>query len=610
MYYVRRFTRLTWAVIIISLLTACTNCINAQQSNSKAAFIERVNTIIQTQNSQNSDSIFNVLREEAWSLKQDSLYVDLTFQQIEKNKNSVDIFQITSILEDFMVKEYEFLKSHPKLLIFCYLNMSKYHLSRHKPSKSDLEISKYYFNRYLEILKTIPLNDSDITLHQNHRLYYLEKTHNDSLFFYLNTYDLPKQKKNLILTRWYRSQNDHKKELIHAKESENTHELLVAHRNNLQLSKVDSLYPVLLEKFKGKNRLNEHILYLNMGHRYVLDRRYNKAEKMYLKALSYFEDTKNTYQLNECLEAIVDLKTLSGDLNSFRFYNTKLNSFKQQQRDEQLLIIEKYLRFMKNVTDLDGKTKKKAEKLEKEQVKNDLKIQKLITSVALGFFLVLTVFMFFYFQSLKQRESLEYKNEKMKVDVLRSKFKPHFTFNALSVINYFIAKKDVENASNALTKMATLLRSTLDNMGKDLVTYQSEYNICKDYMYLELLRFSDRFECEFMELNDPIIKGWKVPPGIIEPFLENCVNHAFKKVKYKGMISLTHQIENNCLLICVKDNGVGINTEKISSEKLHGMDITKDVIKTTSLLYKSPIKFEITSDNGTTVTLTIPLLKS
>lgn len=265
---------------------------------------------------------------------------------------------------------------------------------------------------------------------------------------------------------------------------------------------------------------------------------------------------------------------------------------------------------MKNVTDLDGKTKKKAEKLEKEQVKNELKIQKLITSVALGFFLVLTVFMFFYFQSLKQRETLEYKNEKMKVDVLRSKFKPHFTFNALSVINYFIAKKDVENASNALTKMATLLRSTLDNMGKDLVTYQSEYNICKDYMYLELLRFSDRFECEFMELNDPIIKGWKVPPGIIEPFLENCVNHAFKKVKYKGMISLTHQIENNCLLICVKDNGVGINTEKIYSEKLHGMNITKDVIKTTSLLYKSPIKFEITSDNGTTVTLTIPLLKS
>ena len=349
-----------------------------------------------------------------------------------------------------------------------------------------------------------------------------------------------------------------------------------------------------------------------MGHRYVLERRYNKAEKMYLKALNYFEDSKNPSQLNECLEAVVDLKTVTGDLTSYKFYNTKLNNLRLKQHDDQLLIVEKHLRFMKNVTDLEGKTKKNAEKLEKEQVKNELKIQKLITSLALAFFLILTVFMFFYFQSLKQRESLEYKNEKMKVDVLRSKFKPHFTFNALSVINYFIAKKDVKNASNALTKMATLLRSTLDNMGKDLVTYQSEYNICKDYMYLELLRFSDRFECEFMELNDPNIKEWKVPPGIIEPFLENSVNHAFKKNDYKGMISLTHQIKNNCLLICVKDNGVGFNTENINSEKLHGLEITKDVIKTTSLLYKSPIKLKIISEdnNGTTVTLSIPLMKS
>lgn len=129
-------------------------------------------------------------------------------------------------------------------------------------------------------------------------------------------------------------------------------------------------------------------------------------------------------------------------------------------------------------------------------------------------------------------------------------------------------------------------------------------------MYLELLRFSDRFEYEFMELNDPVIKEWKVPPGIIEPFLENCVNHAFKGVKSKGMISLTHQIENNCLVICVKDNGVGISSEHLYSEKLHGMTITKDVIKTTSKLYKTPIEYEIKSKGGTTVTLSIPKLEA
>jgi len=385
---------------------------------------------------------------------------------------------------------------------------------------------------------------------------------------------------------------------------------LVAYRNNLQLSKVDRLYPVLLKKLKNKNSFNEHILYLNMGHRYALERRFNTAEKLYLNALNYFENANNTFQRIECLEAIIDLKTHQEDLDGYKFYNTKLSTLKQQQHEEQLHIINKYLNFVKNITTLDEKTKKKTEELEIKQINNDLKHQKTITSVALAFFIVFSVFIFFYFKSLKEKESLEFEYEKIKVDVLRSKFKPHFVFNALSVINYFIAKKDVVNASNALTKMATLLRSTLDNMSKDLVSYQSEYDICNNYMYLELLRFSDRFDYEFMELNDPVVKEWKVPPGIVEPFLENCVNHAFKGVKNKGMISLTHQIEHNCLVICVKDNGVGISTERLYSEKLHGMTITKDVIKTTSKLYKTPIEFEIKSDSGTSVTLTIPKLKN
>jgi len=106
------------------------------------------------------------------------------------------------------------------------------------------------------------------------------------------------------------------------------------------------------------------------------------------------------------------------------------------------------------------------------------------------------------------------------------------------------------------------------------------------------------------------MKEWQLPPGIIEPFLENCVNHAFKGVKTRGVISLNHHIENNCLTICVKDNGIGIDTEKIYSENLHGLKITKEVIKTTSNLYKNPINIEIKTDGGTLVKLIIPLLKS
>ena len=81
-----------------------------------------------------------------------------------------------------------------------------------------------------------------------------------------------------------------------------------------------------------------------------------------------------------------------------------------------------------------------------------LKFQKTITSIGLAFFLVFSVFIFFYFQSIKEKESLEYKNKKMKVDILSLGLNLILHLTHLSVINYFIAKKDVENASMHLPK--------------------------------------------------------------------------------------------------------------------------------------------------------------
>ena len=109
-------------------------------------------------------------------------------------------------------------------------------MSQINSSKATLDLSKYYFDRYFEILKTIPLSTSEVKLHQKHRLTFLEKTHNDSLFYYLNSYKTPKKEKNLILTRWYRSQKTYKR-VVHAKKSGDSLELLIAYKNNLQLLK-------------------------------------------------------------------------------------------------------------------------------------------------------------------------------------------------------------------------------------------------------------------------------------------------------------------------------------------------------------------------------------
>jgi len=604
-----KLTKTYWVAIYIFIMSVSVNQINAQQTILKEKLIEKINAINIDPKIKISDTTYYNLRKEAWSLKEDSLYAELTFQQIEKNKGHIDVSLATTILGDLLREDYDYLKKHPKLLLLCYLNLGRYYLSQYNISKASLGLSKYYFEQYFQILKSIPLNTRELVLHNEHRLNYLEKTQNDSLFHYLDLYNRPQREKNSILARWYRSKKNHEKELFYAKKNNNQHELLIAYKNNFKHAKVDSLFPLVLGNFKNRNSFDEHILYFNMGERFAFDGSYNKAEELYLKALNYFEDEKKYYQINECLEAIINIKLKNRDINGFKSYNTKLNNYVQNQHEEQLVVIKEYLNFVKSVSKLEIKTQKKADKLEQKQVLDEVKYQKTITSAGIGFFLVFTIFIFFYFQSINERNFLEYKNEKLKVDVLRSKFKPHFTFNVLSVINYFIAKEDLENASLTLTKMANLLRSTLDNLNESLVSYESEYKICENYMYLEFLRFSDKFDFKFEALNDSRIKEWKIPPGIIEPFLENSVNHAFKDVETKGMITLKQHIEGNSLVISVRDNGVGIDTEKLFSKSSYGLKITQDVVEATSKLYKIPIGFEIKTDNGTVVKLTIPLLK-
>lgn len=244
--------------------------------------------------------------------------------------------------------------------------------------------------------------------------------------------------------------------------------------------------------------------------------------------------------------------------------------------------------------------------IEMNALKNQLKLQKTIISFALALFGVSLIFIYYYAESQQSRLKLKYANDKMIIDILRTRFKPHFTFNVLSVIHYFVEKKEFSSAANAITKLSKLMRMTLVNMNKELVTYESEYRICQNYMYLESLRFKDKFDYHFSEINSAIINNWLVPPGLIEPLLENCVNHAFKGKMEKGLIEVEQTIEGDVLVITVKDNGMGINQTKINNKNSFGLKITKDYIKVASQLYQVPISISFVEESGTKVCVKIP----
>ena len=553
-----------------------------------------------------TDRIFNNYKREVLELGNDSIYIDLTLKQFDRrNINSGDIFSV-DLLNDLIINGIDVKDKYLEILLRANFSMGNYFMRQGGSLASNSGLAKFYFEKYFTLLKDIKLSPEELEQHQIHKLEYLVKTNNDSLFYYLDRYSLPKEKENLVLTHWHRENKNHPRELFYAIQTTDLIEKMIAFGNNNEIAKADSLYTILHKEYKLNDLHMEHILYQKMGHVYFENDQVLKAVELYEKSIIHFEKYDELHLAEESLLPI-GLATCGVENDKYEQYRylNRLQLFNETKDKQQLRVLTSHLSLISKVSNLSIEKRL----VEKKQIEGEQKIQKTITALGIVFFIVLTIFTILYFKRVKESNELKLANNLMKINILKSKFKPHFTFNVLSVVNYFIAKKDFENATTSLNKMAGLLRLTLENISEELVTYNSEYKICEYYMYLERLRFSDKFEFQLEPLTNSEIKNWQIPTGIIEPFLENSVNHAFNHQHKKGLITMGHKIENECLVITLTESDNGLENDTRSTRHSQGLRISKDIIKATSRLYGKALKLDIKSKNGTTVIITFPLLK-
>ena len=602
----RRMLKMHWVTVTVLITVLLSVKSHSQKQSEKHLTASVVKTYNDVSLDQLTDSISNVNKREALDSGNDSLYIALTFQQFDKrNITSVDVFGIV-LLNDLIINKIDISDKYLDVLLRAYLSLGNYFMNQENSFASDTGLVKHYFEKYLSILRVVKLSPRDLEQFRIHRLDYLAKTNNDSLFYYIDKYSIPKEKENLILTKWHRLNKNHPRELFYASQTSDLLEQMIAFGNNNKIKKADSLYSILVTKYEAKNPEKENVLHQKMAHIYLKQSELTKADKLYEKSLAYFEQYDKLYQFEESLISLgfskCEANTTPYEMSK---HSERVRMFNKKKMSQQLSVLTNHLSLISKVSTWNIKKRL----TEETQIEEQLNIQKTVISLGFGFLIVLAVFTFIYFQRVKERNELKLANNIMKINIIKSKFKPHFTFNVLSVVNYFIAKKDFENASTSLNKMAGLLRLTLENINKDLVSYDSEYKICEYYMYLEGLRFSEKFDFQIEPLTDFKTKNWQLPAGIIEPFLENSVNQSFNSIHKKGLITMGQQIKNDCLVITIKDNGSSIAENVMSERYSHGLSISQDIISATSRLYRKEIKLEIKTDSGTHIIITIPVLK-
>jgi PAS domain S-box-containing protein len=174
----------------------------------------------------------------------------------------------------------------------------------------------------------------------------------------------------------------------------------------------------------------------------------------------------------------------------------------------------------------------------------------------------------------------------LKLTALRSVMNPHFIFNALNSIQFFIAQNDRKNAINYLSTFSKLIRGVLNNSVNNKIMLSEELELLQYYINLELVRFDNKFEY-ILSVDDRLdIESIEIPSLLIQPYVENAILHGLYNKPGKGTLRISVQREiDSRILFIIEDDGIGraaateLKKKNFPTHKSMGIALTEDRLK-------------------------------
>ena len=97
--------------------------------------------------------------------------------------------------------------------------------------------------------------------------------------------------------------------------------------------------------------------------------------------------------------------------------------------------------------------------------------------------------------------------------------------------------------------------------GNDTVTIREEMELVDNYIYILNVRFSG--DIHYEKKVDKLLLNVEMPSMILQPIVENCVNHGIREMDGEGRIWLSVYRVDDVVCISIKDNGIGMSRETI-----------------------------------------------
>lgn len=198
--------------------------------------------------------------------------------------------------------------------------------------------------------------------------------------------------------------------------------------------------------------------------------------------------------------------------------------------------------------------------------------------------------------------------KEFELKALTAQINPHFLYNSLSIINWMAIKSGQKEISKVTLDLSTFYRTALSK-GEDMVTVENCIRNIEAYLSIQLVMHDNDFTVEWKI--DPQVKAEKVPKLILQPVVENALEHGLD-VKEEGdkTLQLSFLDAEDAVLLRVEDNGMGMEqsvAESLVTYQAEGYGL-KNVNDRICLLYGEEYKIRITSSvgKGTVVEMRIP----
>ncbi|ANE48628.1 histidine kinase [Paenibacillus swuensis] len=220
----------------------------------------------------------------------------------------------------------------------------------------------------------------------------------------------------------------------------------------------------------------------------------------------------------------------------------------------------------------------------------------------------------------QQKEQLIEEQEakrRSELDVLQSQIHPHFLYNTLNSVVRMASIGKSEEVVQMITALSKFFRISLSK-GKHIITVEEELEHIRNYLVIQKFRYKHKFN--YVIRADEDVLSYSTLKLLLQPLVENAIYHGIEMMADEGAIEITASLENGQIVFHVRDDGLGIAPQKLSSllsanakQEGEGSGVgLQNVDQRIKLYYGNRYGITITSEleEGTDVRIVIPAMIS